>query len=83
MRDRARLAGNISRPGVVLPDFATCHTPLFVFSPADGQAEAGKILVRINHTVLRGVTNNIRAAGYVERHNLRHDRYVLLSGEIE
>lgn len=83
MRDRARLPGNMARPGVVLPDFATCHTLLFGFSPTDGQAEAGKIFVWINHKVVRGVTNNIRTAGYVERHNLRQDRYVLLSGEIE
>ena len=69
MRDRARLAGNMARPGVVLPDFSTCHTLLSVFSPAKGNTKADKLVVRVDFLTRGAVTNNVRTSSCVERHN--------------
>ena len=82
-----RLSEIIARPDAALLDENEgSPTLIYAFSPVAAAREMGKIVVRVDFAERhRGVTtlsNAVRTAGYVARHNLREPRYTLLEGEV-
>lgn len=78
-----RLPEIIAQPQAALLDENEDSPALiFAFSPVAAAREMGKVVVRVNfaerHRGMTTLSNAVRTAGYVTRHNLREPRYLAL-----
>lgn len=85
--DMDRLPEIIARPDAALLDENEgSPTLIYAFSPVAAARGMGKIVVRVDfaerHRGATTLSNAVRTAGYVARHNLREPRYTLLEGEV-
>ena len=93
--DLDRLPEIINQPQAVLYDTKpkgknTSHVLLYIFDAGD--KKKGKVVVEVDYSArlkiggkpLKTITSNsVRTAGYVDTHNLREPRYIVLDGEVE
>ena len=90
--DLDRLTDIIAAPEAVLHDTERAGELLYVFEPAGGDGQKGKVVVRVDFAQKVQIgdaprqmvtTSSVRTAGYVETHNLREPRYEVLTGGVK